>query len=79
MGQKWESLDGKMPGVAKDLPSNEWGERGNLNAGAEPRWGCHMLFLFDCTIWPSRKGSSPVIWDNSASESRRTLHVESDV
>lgn len=83
MGQKWETLDGKAPGVAKELPSNGWGEGENLNVGGRASLlGTSHVVPFYCTIWPSKKGSNPVIWDNSASESRAyvlfTLEVTSN-
>jgi hypothetical protein len=56
MGQKWELLDGKALGVAKELPSNGWGEGENLNAGAEPRcWGRVMLPIFIVRSGPVEK------------------------
>jgi hypothetical protein len=56
MGQKWELLDRKALGVAKELPSNGWGEGENLNAGAEPRcWGRVMLPIFIVRSGPGEK------------------------
>jgi len=55
MGQKWELLDGKALGVAKELPSNGWGEGENLNAKLEPRWGRVMLPIFIVRSSPVEK------------------------
>jgi hypothetical protein len=61
------------------LPANGWEEGENLNArGRASFLKCYISSFLCCTTWPSRKASSSVIWDNLASESRGTLHDESD-